>query len=235
MPDKVAIAVLGDWNPENPTHKTISTSLDHAIPGRVEAIWIASEKISSTDLSRFDGVFCAPQSPYRDMEGILAGICYARENDVPFFGTCAGFQHSIIEIARNLLNYKDATSAEYDSSGSHLFVSRLACSLVGKRMEVQFTAGSLAESLYGVPASMEDYYCNFGLNPDYIPELESVGARITGVDQDGEARIMELPDRRFHVTTLFVPQTNSAPGRPHPLIAGFARAAGERKFRAQTP
>ena len=33
---------------------------------------------------------------------ILEGIRWAREGHVPFLGTCAGFQHAVIEIARNV-------------------------------------------------------------------------------------------------------------------------------------
>jgi len=45
------------------------------------------------------------------------------------------------------------------------------------------------------------------------------------VDQDGEARIVELADHPFFLATLFVPQVSSSPTQPHPLISAFLRAA----------
>ncbi len=36
--------------------------------------------------------------------------------------------------------------------------------------------------------------------------------------------MVELPAHPFFVATLFLPQLRSAPGRPHPLLAGFAAA-----------
>jgi CTP synthase (UTP-ammonia lyase) len=48
------------------------------------------------------------------------------------------------------------------------------------------------------------------------------------VDAGGEARIVELPDHPFFLATLFVPQTSSAAGHPHPIVAAFARAAAVR-------
>ena len=48
---------------------------------------------------------------------------------------------------------------------------------------------------------------------------------ITGSEEDGEARILELPTHRFYLATLCVLQTSSAPGDPHPLVSGFVRAA----------
>ncbi len=51
---------------------------------------------------------------------------------------------------------------------------------------------------------------------------------MVGVDSDGEARVLELPDRRFFIATLFVPQLRSSPESPHPLITAYLRAAMRR-------
>jgi hypothetical protein len=49
---------------------------------------------------------------------------------------------------------------------------------------------------------------------------------VTGIDQDGEPRILELSSRRLFVARLFVPQAFSKPNSPHPLIIDFVSAAG---------
>jgi CTP synthase (UTP-ammonia lyase) len=72
---------------------------------------------------------------------------------------------------------------------------------------------------------MEQYHCNFGLNPGYQDQLEKYGLEITGRDENGELRIVELPAHPFFLGTLFVPQARSTPGNPHPLIDAFCRAA----------
>ena len=36
------------------------------------------------------------------MEGVLSAIRFARETGRPFLGTCGGFQHALIEYARNV-------------------------------------------------------------------------------------------------------------------------------------
>jgi CTP synthase (UTP-ammonia lyase) len=79
--------------------------------------------------------------------------------------------------------------------------------------------------VYASGSATEKYYCRFGLNPDYIPALVQHGLRISGTDAEGEPRIVELPDNRFFVATLFVPQTASQADRPHPLVSAFLRAA----------
>jgi CTP synthase (UTP-ammonia lyase) len=50
---------------------------------------------------------------------------------------------------------------------------------------------------------------------------------VTGTGPEGEARIVELPDHRFFIATLFLPQLSSTMERPHPLIVGYLRAAME--------
>jgi len=132
---------------------------------------------------------CAPWSPYKSLDGALRAIRFAREADVPLLGTCGGFQHVVIEYARNVLGFEDAQHAEYDPYTSELFVSELSCSLAGKRMEVRLADGSRAAQFYDGTEATEEYYCNFGLNPEHQRLLHAGGLRVVGTDQDGEARV----------------------------------------------
>lgn len=75
----------------------------------------------------------SPGSPYVSTAGSIAGIQWARENDVPLLGTCGGFQHVVIEFARNVLGIRDAEHAETSPDASELVVVPLACSLVGQQ------------------------------------------------------------------------------------------------------
>ena len=92
-------------------------------------------------------------------------------------------------------------------------------------MAVELSPGSRAAQLYERTETRERYYCNFGLNPEHQQLLHDGGLRVVGVDGEGEARVLELPDRRFFVATLFVPQLSSSPESPHPLITAYLRAA----------
>lgn len=220
------IGIIGDYNAQNPTHVATTNGIQHAseILGKpLEAVWLATDR--PQDFGNFQGLFGSPGSPYRSMEGALAGIRYARENKVPFMGTCGGFQHLVIEYARNVMGFTEATHAESDPYASCLFITALSCSLVGKTMEVSITPGSKAAVAYQATRSMEQFYCNFGLNPEYRDQLEKQGLEITGKDQDGEVRIIESGTHPFFVGTLFVPQARSVAGNPHPLILEFCRAA----------
>jgi len=172
-----------------------------------------------------DAVWCAPGGPYESMDGALAGIRVAREQRVPFLGTCAGFQHGVIEIARHVLGVRDAQHAEYGPTDAPLLIDELLCSLVGQTMIVRFVDSVLREA-YGTAEATEEYYCRFGLNEQYADALAGAGLRVAGVDAaDGSTRIMRLADHPFFCLTLFVPQMSSRPGRPHPLVTSYLAAA----------
>ena len=84
--------------------------------------------------------------------------------------------------------------------------------------------GTRAAAFYGMAESIEDYYCNYGVNPDYVRQMEAGGLRVSGLGAEGEVRIVEIPGHRFFLATLFLPQARSTASAPHPLLAGFAAA-----------
>jgi len=117
-----------------------------------------------------------------------------------------------------------AEHAETSPDADQLVVTPLTCSLVGTAATVRLLPGSQAAELYGTESVVEDFFCNYGLNPDYRPAIEEAGLRVTGLSDDGEPRIVELDDHPFFVATLFCFQTRSRPERPHPITAAFAAA-----------
>jgi CTP synthase (UTP-ammonia lyase) len=229
--DAIRIGVVGDYHDQNETHRATDAALDHAAQHRglqADVTWIATSDVDGTaeqTLTGFEALWIAPGSPYQSMQGALEAITYARTRDLPLLGTCGGFQHVVIEFARNVAGIPDADHAEYDPTASRLLIDALACSLVGQVMDVTLAEGSITHRAYGASRATERYDCRFGLNPNYIQALTQSGLTISGVDQDGEARSVELPSHRFFVATLFVRQTSSAPGTPHPLIGAYLAAA----------
>jgi CTP synthase (UTP-ammonia lyase) len=222
------VGVIGDLIPGFEPHEAIGAAVEHsggALGAGAEVRWLDTPTVEHCDLAEFDALWCAPGSPYKSLDGALRGIRFARENDVPFIGTCAGFQHVVIEYARNVLGFPEAQHAEYDPNASQLFISELACSLAGQTMSVRLEPGSRAEGFYGSGDATERYYCNFGLNPEHQETLHDGGLRVVGTDPDGDARVLELPDHRFFIATLFVPQTSSSAESPHPLISAYVAAS----------
>jgi CTP synthase (UTP-ammonia lyase) len=124
-----------------------------------------------------------------------------------------------------VMGIREAAHAETDPYASCLFITPLSCSLVGTTMEVRVKPGTQAAAIYRDTRVTERYYCNFGLNPAYEEQLVRAGLEISGTDQAGEARIMELSSHPFFIGTLFVPQANSSKEKPHPIVLAFLRSA----------
>lgn len=227
------IGVIGEYDPVHPTHPATDAALGHAATAlgvAVEVTWVSTADVGDPGqaLAAFDAVLVAPGSPYRSLDGALRAIEHARCSGLPLLGTCGGFQHIVIEFARNVLGLAQATHAEYDPEASTLFVTPLSCSLIGQTMAVEIVPGTRAAAAYGVTRATERYYCNFGLAPDRVADLTAAGLRVSGTDADGEVRIVELPGPAFAVATLFVPQTSSTLVRPHPLVTALVAAAADR-------
>jgi CTP synthase (UTP-ammonia lyase) len=224
---KAVIGIVGDRNPDNRTHLATEQAFGHLLqPIRCE--WTATDEITPGRLSAYAGLLISPGSPYRDMEGALAAIRHAREARVPVLGTCGGFQHMVVEFARNVLGIRDADHAETNPAAPRLAITPLSCSLAGQTHPVRFLAGSRAAALYGVEQAEEPFYCNYGLNPEIRPTLEAHGLSVSGLGEDGAVRVLELSGHPFFFGTLYVPQARSRPGLPHPLIAALADAARNR-------
>ena len=174
----VKVAVVGDRVLGHAPQDTIETALSHSASDLgidVDVQWHATptlEHDTGTTLHDADAVWCAPGGPFASMDGALAGIRFAREHRRPCLGTCAGFQHGVIEIARDVLGIRDAHHAEYGAAigSSPLFVDELLCSLVGEAMTVRLVDPELRR-VFGADEAVEEYYCRFGLNEEHVDSL----------------------------------------------------------------
>ncbi|WP_461011120.1 CTP synthase C-terminal region-related (seleno)protein [Streptomyces capparidis] len=194
----------------------------------LDAYWIPTED-ADRGIDGFDAVWVLPGSPYRSEAGVLAAIRAAREGGVPFLGTCAGFQHALLEFARNVCALARAGHAENDpgTADEDAVVVPLACSLTDHEGMVEVAPGSRAALLLGAERVRARYHCNYGPNPRHIDALRAHGLAFTGTDEDGGVRIAELPGHPFFLATLFQPELDGDGTRPHPLITGLAAAAVE--------
>ncbi len=161
------------------------------------------------------------------MDGALSAIRFAREQGIPFLGTCGGCQHAIIEYARNVLGLVEADHAETNPSAALPLIAPLACSLVEVQDTIHLKPGSRIAIIYGRSEIVEAYHCNYGLNPHYQSLLEQGGMLITGVDVSGEARVIEIAQHPFFVATLFQPERSAFTGEAHPLITAYLQAIAE--------
>jgi CTP synthase (UTP-ammonia lyase) len=225
----IFIGLVGDHDPEVTAHRAIPKALGRAalsLGRTVDPVWIGTDEVAADpdgSLASMHAIWCVPASPYRSMEGALAAIRRARERGIPFLGTCGGFQHALIEFARNVAGLEDADHAETSPGGGTLVISGLACSLRAGRVRVE--EGSMLREIYGAREIAEEYQCSYGLNPAFRAVLEEHGMRFTAFDPDGGVRAMELPEHPFFVGTLFQPERAALRNVSPPLVTAFVRAA----------
>ncbi|AWT46088.1 MULTISPECIES: CTP synthase C-terminal region-related (seleno)protein [Streptomyces] len=222
------IALVGDRSPNVVSHTRIPLLLD-ALAERdrlvLDAYWIPSEDAAAEGAVRgFDAVWVLPGSPYRSEEGVLAAVRTAREDGVPFLGTCGGFQHALLEYARHVCGLTRVAHAENDPDAEDFLIEPLACSLVGHEAAVVIEPGSLAQSVIGAERTVERYFCAYGPSR-HLDTLRAHGMRFSGHDEEGHVRVAELPGHPFFLATLFQPELYGDGSRPHPVVRALARAA----------
>ncbi len=225
------VALVGDRSPSVFAHVRIPAILS-ALAARerlvLDPYWIPSEDASEEALKGFDAIWLVPGSPYRSEAGALAAARTARERGIPFLGTCGGFQHALLEYARDVCGLASARHAENAAAGGDALIVPLSCSLVGHEGTVRAAQGSLAERLLGGGPTIERYHCSYGLSPEFVDVLRAGGLSFSGADENGEVRIAELPGHPFFLATLFQPELAGDGTRAHPIITAFAAAAGVR-------
>jgi CTP synthase (UTP-ammonia lyase) len=224
MAKKFRVALIGDFDPSVIAHRAAPEALRLSAQNShsVEGVWVHTQSISNADvqLRDFDGIWCVPASPYASMEGALDAIRFARESGRPFLGTCGGFQHAVLEYARNVCNLRAADHAETSPDAAVLLISPLACPLIERSEEIELHDG-LVRKAYGVSRITEEYHCSYGLNRQYEDVLFKSDLRPTARALHGEVRAVELPSHPFFVATMFQHEWRALRGEVPPLVQAF--------------
>lgn len=227
------IALIGDYDPHVTAHQAIPVALGLAAEHSgldVQFQWLATDQINAdTPLDDFDGFWCVPASPYRDMDGALRAIRFAREQQRPFLGTCGGFQHAVLEYARNVLGWADAEHGETAPDAERVLLTPLTCSLVEAVDRIHLVEGSLLAKAYEKSEILEGYHCRYGVNPQFEQALLQQQLSAVGHDANGDLRALELKGHPFFVATLFQPERAALKGTLPPLVRALIDACGGHK------
>ncbi|MCR4990200.1 MAG: CTP synthase [Lachnospiraceae bacterium] len=238
----VNIALVGKYVSLHDAYLSVAEALRHggvANSSKVNITWIDSETITDENvgdlLGEKDGILVPGGFGLRGIEGKIKAIKYAREHSVPFLGLCLGMQLSIIEFARDVLGYNDASSIEFDPETPHpvihLMPDQEGVVDLGGTLRLgaypcELKEGSRAHALYGDKSISERHRHRYEVNNDYRAELESKGMVLSGISPDGRiVEMVELKDHPFFVATQAHPEFKSRPDVPHPLFKGFIEAA----------
>ena len=257
---EVNIAMTGKYTGLTDSYKSLSEALIHAgirTRTRVNIHYVNSgeiERNGANPLRDMDAILVPGGFGDRGIEGKIATVSYARENQVPYLGICLGMQVAVIEFARHVAGLEGANSTEFDPETPHPVIGLIAewlsrdgkmekrdgASDLGGTMRLggqhcRLEAGTLVEDMYGAPEIVERHRHRYEFNNNYKETLERHGLVVAGMSADGKlVEIVELARHPWFVGCQFHPEFNSTPRDGHPLFTGFVKAALSRRQARQT-
>ncbi|CKL34350.1 CTP synthase [Neisseria meningitidis] len=250
----VKIAMVGKYVDLTESYKSLIEALKHAgihTETDVQITFVDSESIEKNNgdvsmLKDMDAILVPGGFGSRGVEGKIAAVRYARENNVPYLGICLGMQIALIEYARDVAGLKGANSTEFDLKCAAPVVALIdewqtadgsvetrdeSADLGGTMrlgaQEVELKAGSLAAKIYGSEHIREPHRHRYEVNNNYVPTLEQAGLVIGGVSAGRERLVetIELPNHPWFFPCQFHPEFTSNPRKGHPLFTAFVKAA----------
>ena len=247
---EVTIGVVGKYLDLNDAYKSLFEALTHGgISNNVKVNIknIDTDKLeknkNKTVFNGLSGILVPGGFGKRGSEGKIFASKYARENKIPFFGICFGMQMAVVDVARNLLEYKSASSSEFgktDTPVIGLLTEWIIDEEIQKRdLQSEYGGtmrlgsypailkkGSKVRNIYGSKKVNERHRHRYEVNMSFIDDLERVGLRFVGMSPDGLLpEIVELKNHPWFIGVQFHPELKSRPFNPHPLFSSFIKAS----------
>lgn len=219
-----SLALVGDrGNHDEPAHPAIEALL----PALGFAIhWVATTDIDDeAQLEGFDGIWVVPGAPYHNQKGVHIAIRHAREQRLPFLGTCGGFFSALIEHAQNVLQLPEVADVDENPESLAPLMIPLTCSMRPERSPLTLRAGSHLARLYGRTDGIEEFLqCAYGLADHFMDSASKATLSYSAWDPDRAPRALEISDHPFFLGMLFQPELASTPESVHPVLAAFLDA-----------
>ncbi|WP_052128357.1 CTP synthase [Neosynechococcus sphagnicola] len=239
---RLEIAIAGKYVRLSDAYLSVVEALRHAalaISCEVNLRWINSEDLEASDaashLEGIHGLLVPGGFGIRGVDGKIAAICHAREQQIPFLGLCLGMQCAVIEWARHVGQLGDAHSAEFAPETSNPVINLLPEQQdvvnLGGTMRLglypcRLETNTLAFNLYQKEVIYERHRHRYEFNNAYRNLFLESGYTVSGTSPDGRlVEIIELPSHPFFIATQFHPEFQSRPSNPHPLFRGFVQSA----------
>jgi len=252
----VTIALIGKYTGLQDSYLSVIKALRHASIAshvRLNLEWVEASLLESAEnegyedawntLKASDGVIVPGGFGQRGWEGKIAAARYCRESKKPYLGVCLGFQAMVVEYCRNVLEWEDADSTEFNETPSNpcvIFMPEIDKETMGGTMRLgeritKFThtysdgGMSTAQILYGKQLEvLERHRHRYEVNPEKVDAIHAGGLLFVGRDESGERmEVAELPrdSHPYYVGCQFHPEFLSRPLSPSPPFHGLILAA----------
>ena len=233
------IGVVGKYFDVPDAYKSLNEALFHA--GIQNNVHVKIKKINAEEFSPdvckdVDGILIPGGFGNRGVDGKIAAVKYARENNVPFMGICLGMQVAVIEFMRDVVGIKDANSSEFSQNCTPIVGIMSDCNTGNMGGTLRLGAypcdikpNTLAEKIYGVPHISERHRHRYEVDIKYKDILEKHGMIISGISPDGKLpEMIEIPSLKFFIAGQFHPEFQSNPFSGHPMFNAFIAAAKDK-------
>lgn len=236
------IAVVGKYIELQDSYKSIYEALHHGAfenSAKIEIIKINSENITEKNVSELlkdaNGILIPGGFGDRGIEGKIIATKFARENKIPFFGICLGMQIMVIEFARNVLEWKEANSTEFESRTPYpvicLMEEQEGVSMKGGSMRLGRSDSKLISNThifnaYKKEKIAERHRHRYEFNNSYRKIFIDKGLIISGVTEDESlVEAVEWSKHPFGVGVQFHPEFTSKPFNANPIFREFIKNA----------
>ena len=224
------VALVGERDVGKRAHAGIEASLElyrRDVDPLLGYDWVPTGSIQSSSLPSVlrdaTAIWCTPGSPYENIWGALSAIRHARTEGKAFLGTCGGFQHALMEFARNVLG-RTAEHEEMSPTAKDPLIVKLSCSLAGAKGKVIATGPGNFASLLGAEESVEEFNCNYGFNEEFGNIFQGSELMFVAHDELSQVRAFRLTGHPFFIGTLFQPERRALAGSLHPVVRAFLSA-----------
>lgn len=238
----VNIAIVGKYTEVPDSYISVTEAIKHASWSRHYKPII--DIVSSEDiekfgaekvLSKYDGVVVPGGFGSRGIEGKIQTAKYCRENNIPYLGLCLGMQIAVIEFARDVMGYSDATSTEFDENTTHPVIHLMdeQVGIVDKGATMRLGnynchifPNTKTYECYNASDIVERHRHRYEFNNDYLEDFRAKGLTISGINPEKNlVEIVEYTTHPFFVASQFHPEFLSRPNKPHPLFVGLINAS----------
>jgi CTP synthase len=247
----VRVAMVGKYMELPDAYKSLNEALSHAglqTLTDVQVDYVEAEDIERDGTGLLDGadaILVPGGFGDRGVEGKIAAVRYARENDIPFLGICLGMHVALIEYARNVCGLEHAHSTEMVADTPHPIVALITewmnpdgsteqrdeNSDLGGTMRLgaqpcHLSEGSRVREIYAAPVITERHRHRYEVNNNYVDNLVQHGMVVAGWSADRSlVEMIELPEHCWFVACQFHPEFTSRPRGGHPLFTSYIQAA----------
>lgn len=244
--EEITIGIVGKYVELHDAYMSVKEALIHASAvhkHKLNVKWIQSDDLEKgrniEELGKVDGIVVPGGFGYRGVEGKVIAARYAREKKVPYLGLCLGMQVMCIEFARNILDYEDANSSEFNENTPYPIISLMMeqrdVTDMGGTMRLgaypcDIQPDTLAEQVYGKNQVFERHRHRFEFNNEYREIFKQNGMSLSGLSPDKMlVEITEITDHPYMIGSQFHPEFLSRPTQAHPLFLGLINAAIEHR------